>query len=134
LGALGGAAAAALGDRLGRYTPHWATALVLIVFSFALASPGPRGQFAATVGAIQFGWSFIIPYQLSLITRADVTKRLSAFLSVAVSLGAAVGPALGAAVKESNGFANIAALVTVTTLAATMAFVHIRHRLDAVAS
>jgi predicted MFS family arabinose efflux permease len=122
IGALALAFTGAVGERIGRFIPL-AVSLGLYGAFFALLLR-PQNVWLYTLALIffNFAWNLGLPYQISIIARADETGRLIVLLPAFQAAGASAGPALAGAVTGEGNFTAVYVLLGICAVTAFVGF------------
>jgi predicted MFS family arabinose efflux permease len=110
---IGGAAAAALGERRGYAAPLVLGYAVQILVALAMYCSFSRGFYIAGAFVNNMTTTFTTPYLMGMLATLDRTGRAAALGSGAVNFGCAVGPALGATLVSAQSVAPIGIASTI---------------------
>jgi predicted MFS family arabinose efflux permease len=110
---IGGAAAAALGERRGYAAPLVLGYAVQILVALAMYCSFSRGFYIAGVFVNNMTTTFTTPYLMGMLATLDRTGRAAALGGAAVNFGCAVGPALGATLVSAQSVAPIGIASTI---------------------
>jgi len=110
---IGGAAAAALGERRGYAAPLVLGYAAQILVALAMYCSFSRGFYIAGALVNNMTTTFTTPYLQGILATLDGTGRATALSGGAVNFGCAVGPALGATLISAQTVAPIGITATI---------------------
>ena len=110
---IGGAAAAALGERRGYAIPLVLGYAAQILVALAMYCSFSRGFYIAGALVNNMTTTFTTPYLQGILATHDGTGRATALSGGAVNFGCAIGPALGATLISAQTVAPIGITATI---------------------
>ena len=110
---IGGAAAAALGERRGYAAPLVVGYGAQIVVALAMYCSFSRGFYIAGAFVNNMTTTFTTPYLMGMLATLDRTGRAAALGGAVVNFGCAIGPALGATLISAQSVAPIGIASTI---------------------
>jgi predicted MFS family arabinose efflux permease len=131
--AIGGAlAAAAAGNRFGRYLPLLAVAVGQVLALGSLFGDFGVATYFAATGIFQACFVIGVAYQMGAIASLDVRGRFLVMMTAAQGLGSAIGPAVAGGLIRDVDYAGVLWLALAACVASTLAFLLIVRRSAAI--
>ena len=123
VGIAGSLCASFLGDRFGRLSQLFISAIGTVVAVVLLSSSQAVFIYVIAVAIYNFVWNYSLTYQYALVNAVDDTGRGVAIVPAFHTIGLVLGPAIAGMLVSANNFIAINILVAISVVISFLFFI-----------